>query len=53
MTIEEINPKYPISVAIFYNFICKGVGVFSYCLKINLIFPIQLKSPTTITSILP
>jgi hypothetical protein len=43
----------PISSAIFYNFICNGVADTYYWFRAALILPLQDKSPTTITTILP
>lgn len=51
--IAEYKPNFPISSAIFYNFICKGVAETSSLFKAALIFPLQDKSPTTITTIFP
>lgn len=51
--IAEYNPNLPISSAIFYNFICKGVAETYYWFKATLILPLHDKSPTTITTILP
>lgn len=49
----EYNPNLPMSSAIFYNFICKGVAPIYYWSRAARIFPLQLMSPTTITIIFP
>lgn len=49
----EYSPNFPISSAIFYSFIWRGVAVTSSWFNAALIFPLQERSPTTITTILP
>lgn len=51
--IAEYSPNLPISYAIFYNFICRGVAPIYYWSKAARILPLQLIYPTTITIILP
>jgi hypothetical protein len=43
----EYNPNFPMSLAIFSSFCCKGVDVSSYWARRALIFPIHELSPTT------
>ena len=47
------KPNLPISSAIFYNFICKGVAPTYSWTKWALILPIHEESPTTITKSFP
>ena len=53
INIAEINPNFPISVAISSNLCYKGVESSPPPLSNAEIFPTQLESPTTNTNIFP
>ncbi len=51
--IAAINPNFPMSSAIFSNFICKGVAPTYYWASKALILPMHEQSPTTIINNFP